>query len=417
MKEMGNPMSPAQLDTAMLDMDSDGSGEIDFVEFSTWWSKLSSTQTLKAQGQDPQEEYYKEMFDKADTGGVGSLDREEVRGLMNELGRPMADHELDTAMQLMDEDGGGTVDFDEFRKWFSWLVDGDMTIRKIFDLVDADGSGMLDHEEVHVALKRLCGEKADGKELTDEEVVGAIALMDMDGSGEIDFEEFSTWWNIWEFQQRHRPDDPVVAHYRNAFDGVAKNAAERQGNTDPEEAKAAVMAIMQGRGKIDAEGFLALCFELGRQIYGHEQRGAIAEVAEGTGGNITFEVFNNFFEDLKADDDLLRDMFDAADVSKFGVLLAGDDGVRRAVTAFKQHESRGMISRRSLNIKGGHTSAFFHNEDGKLILGEQHHTGMQSLLGEALGNKFSDSASSKFTSNLHLVLEEARSRIASSSVT
>ena len=401
MKEMGNPLSPAQLDAAMLEMDSDGSGEIDFVEFSTWWSKLSSTQTLKAQGKDPQEEYYKEMFDKADTGGEGSLDRDELRELMVELGRPMADHELDTAMQLMDEDGGGTVDFDEFRKWFSWLVDGDMTIRKIFDSVDADGSGNLDHEEVRVALKRLCGEKEDGKELTDQEVTEAIALMDTDGSGEIDFEEFSTWWNIWEFQQRHRPDDPVVAHYRNAFDGVAKQAAERQGSTDPEQAKEAVLAIMQGRGKIDVEGFLALCHVLGRQIYGHEQQSAVAEVTEGTGGNITFEVFTNFFEDLKADDELLRDMFDTADLGRFGVLLSGDDGVRRVVTAFKQHESRGVISRRSMNIKGGEMSAAIRAEHGHLLVGPQQLNGIQSSLRDAIEHSFSDT-SSKCRSNPHL---------------
>jgi Ca2+-binding EF-hand superfamily protein len=86
MKEMGNPLSPAQLDAAMTEMDSDGSGEIDFVEFFTWWAKLSSTQTLRARGQDPQDQYYKEMFDTADTGGEGSLDAYELRALMIDLG-------------------------------------------------------------------------------------------------------------------------------------------------------------------------------------------------------------------------------------------------------------------------------------------------------------------------------------------
>ena len=349
MKELGNPLSPTQLDEAMSDMDSDGSGEIDFVEFSAWWSKLQSTQTLRAQGQDPQAAYYKEMFLKADTGGEGSLDRDELSVLMIELGRKMADYELDTAMQLMDEDGGGTVDFEEFSKWFAWLLDGDMSIRKIFDSVDSDGSGNLDHDEVRVALQRLCAEGRDGQELTAAEVQEAIKLMDTDGSGEIDFDEFSTWWNVYEFQQRFKPDDPVVAHHRNTFDEIAKQSAERHGAAGNDEAmKEAVLQIMQGHGTVDIQGFLELCFALGRQIHRHEQQEAIRDVTEGSNAQqITFEAFMNFFDNLRDEDRVLQDMFEGADQQRYGVLLR--DGITQLLRAFRQNQARRRLALTSPN--------------------------------------------------------------------
>ena len=342
MKELGNPLSPAQLDEAMAIMDSDGSGEIDFVEFSAWWSKLSSTQRLRAKGQDPQAEYYREMFRKADTGGEGYLTREELRVLMTELGRPMADHELDTAMRYMDEDGGGTVDFDEFQKWFLWLLDGDLSVRKIFDSMDTDGSGMLDHEEVKAAVKRLCTER-DGEELSDEQLQEAIQLMDVDGSGSVDFDEFSMWWSVYEFQQRFKPDDPVVAHHRSAFDQIAKKRAVRHDDAK----KAATLEIMQGRGTIDAIGFFQLCSVLGRKLYNHEKMGAIKDAtgAFGSDAEIKFEAFMNFFDDLKRKDHMLLTIFESADRQQFGILLR--DGVKRALNAFKQHHawrSMGSVS-------------------------------------------------------------------------
>eukprot|EP01043_Picozoa_sp_COSAG02_P017924 COSAG02_NODE_824_length_16741_cov_16.319733_3_plen_1657_part_00 len=353
MKELGNPLSPVELDKAMADMDIDGTGEIDFVEFSGWWSKLSSAQILKAHGQDPHAQYYKEMFDTADTGGEGTLDREELGVLMAQLGRPIAGYELDTAMQIMDEDGSGTIDFEEFQKWFAWLTDGDMTIRKIFDSVDADGSGFLDHDEVRVALKRLCTEK-DGEEMSDEQIQDAIKLMDADKSGEVDFHEFSTWWNVYEFQQRFKPDDPVVAHHRQIFDQIARKTAARHSEPGDDEAmKAASLEIMQGHGTIDARGFLGLCSELGRTLYAHEHLQAL-QAADLTGRSadrgpeselkfkIRFEAFMNYFHDLKHKDSVILAMFESADKEHFGVLVR--DGVRRALQLFRQHQATRSVA-------------------------------------------------------------------------
>lgn len=58
------------------------------------------------------------LFQEADADESGALDREEIRALSRNLGCPLNEQELDAALQEMDEDGGGTVSFDEFYTWF-----------------------------------------------------------------------------------------------------------------------------------------------------------------------------------------------------------------------------------------------------------------------------------------------------------
>ncbi len=60
----------------------------------------------------------------------------------------------------------------------------------IFELMDEDGGGVLDKDEIR-SLARAMGVK-----LTDGELKDAMAEMDEDGSGEVDFEEFYHWWTV-----------------------------------------------------------------------------------------------------------------------------------------------------------------------------------------------------------------------------
>ena len=151
-----------------------------------------------------------------------------------------------------------------------------------------------------------------GEEMTEEQMQEAIKLMDVDGSGEVDFDEFSNWWSVYQFQQRHRPDDPVIAHYRTVFDQMAKELAEA-GTSDPDAKQAKVMAVMQGQGVINKAAFLKLCAALGRPLYAHETEAAVKKVTAST-KNITFEIFMMFFDDLQASDGALLMMFEAVDV-------------------------------------------------------------------------------------------------------
>lgn len=59
------------------------------------------------------------LFGKIDADGSGSLDRDEVAALAQELGLQLSAEELDQAMAEMDADGNGDIDYDEFSSW--WL--------------------------------------------------------------------------------------------------------------------------------------------------------------------------------------------------------------------------------------------------------------------------------------------------------
>lgn len=61
-------------------------------------------------------------------------------------------------------------------------------VRRMFDEIDEDGSGLLDRGETKVLMLKLF------PGMSDVEFDAAFAKMDDDGSGEVDFDEFAAWW-------------------------------------------------------------------------------------------------------------------------------------------------------------------------------------------------------------------------------
>ena len=55
--------------------------------------------------------YYFRIYDKK---GEGFITMDTLRGLISELLAPLSDEELDGIIEELDEDGSGTMDFDEF---------------------------------------------------------------------------------------------------------------------------------------------------------------------------------------------------------------------------------------------------------------------------------------------------------------
>jgi Ca2+-binding EF-hand superfamily protein len=51
------------------------------------------------------------IYDRA---GEGFITMDTLRGLIGELLAPLTDEELDSIIEELDEDGSGTMDFDEF---------------------------------------------------------------------------------------------------------------------------------------------------------------------------------------------------------------------------------------------------------------------------------------------------------------
>ena len=58
-----------------------------------------------------------------DTSGDGALDKQEIGDLFKKMGCELSDEHLDQAMNEMDTDDGGDVDFDEFKAWWDRSIE------------------------------------------------------------------------------------------------------------------------------------------------------------------------------------------------------------------------------------------------------------------------------------------------------
>ena len=61
-------------------------------------------------------------------------------------------------------------------------------VKKLFDLVDKDGSGYIDRKELETLMKNL------NKNFSREEISEGFARIDVDLSGRIEFNEFYEWY-------------------------------------------------------------------------------------------------------------------------------------------------------------------------------------------------------------------------------
>ena len=203
MKELGHGrVGKMELDNAMREMDDDSSGEVEFEEFRQWWDRQTALAILanSGGGPDPQEVYLRKQFDEADDDASGCIDRDELEGLLITLGRPLAGPELTIAFAIMDEDSSGEIEWFEFKNWFTWLQKEDLSLCRIFNAVDKDGSGSLDRDEVTWVIEQLNQEHEEQIDVDE-----AISLMDADEDGEVDKIEFSNWWT------RHHLDGTEAA--------------------------------------------------------------------------------------------------------------------------------------------------------------------------------------------------------------
>ncbi|XP_076585180.1 parvalbumin-7 [Chaetodon auriga] len=60
-------------------------------------------------------------------------------------------------------------------------------VRKVFQVLDVDGSGFIEEEELKYVLK---GFSKEGRDLTDDETKAFLKAADKDGDGKIGIDEF-----------------------------------------------------------------------------------------------------------------------------------------------------------------------------------------------------------------------------------
>merc|ERR1739849_76020 len=110
LRAMGFRPSKEELKEILEEIDEDGSGEIEFGEFTQLCAKFlvedPDMETMKRELKDAFR-----IYDKED---LGYITTETLRGLIGELLAPLTEEELEGILEELDEDGSGSMDFDEF---------------------------------------------------------------------------------------------------------------------------------------------------------------------------------------------------------------------------------------------------------------------------------------------------------------
>jgi len=111
MKNLGHNLKPEQLAECIEAVDGDGSGSVDFDEFLA----LMAKKTKEAEDEHELREAFR-VFDKKNT---GTIDTNDLKVIFRALDPDMSDEEIEQIIAEVDEDGSGTVDFEEFMKLMS----------------------------------------------------------------------------------------------------------------------------------------------------------------------------------------------------------------------------------------------------------------------------------------------------------
>mmetsp|Transcript_9491 Transcript_9491/g.30200 ORF Transcript_9491/g.30200 Transcript_9491/m.30200 type:complete len:305 (+) Transcript_9491:214-1128(+) len=198
------PHERSEVDNMLRETDRNGDGCYSFEEF------LHLTSKVRTMLQERKRAALLQFFERYDRDKSGNLSVEELSALLCDLGIvPMnrkEQEELAALIQLVDTDGSGFVEFDEFvdlaqridqrlrsmryEEEIEYALSLNFTesqmrdMRLVFISLDVDGSNKLDAHEVKNGLAMM------NKQVTTEAFDAAFKALDADGSGELDFLEF-----------------------------------------------------------------------------------------------------------------------------------------------------------------------------------------------------------------------------------
>ena len=102
---MGQNPTKAELAKMISDLDNDGSGSIDFVEFAKMMGEKQS-QTSETE--------LKEAFKFFDTGKTGVITEDELRHTLMSLGMDLSPEQIEEMIEAADADGSGEITYEDF---------------------------------------------------------------------------------------------------------------------------------------------------------------------------------------------------------------------------------------------------------------------------------------------------------------
>ncbi|XP_031840021.1 calmodulin-alpha isoform X1 [Nomia melanderi] len=132
---------------------------------------------------------FKEAFMLFDKDEDGTITMAELGVVMRSLGQRPSETELRDMVNEVDQDGNGTIEFNEFLQMMSKKMkgaDGEDELREAFRVFDKNNDGMISSKELRHVMTNL------GEKLSEEEVDDMIKEADLDGDGMVNYEEFVT---------------------------------------------------------------------------------------------------------------------------------------------------------------------------------------------------------------------------------
>uniref|UniRef100_A0A0A9Z690 Calmodulin n=1 Tax=Lygus hesperus TaxID=30085 RepID=A0A0A9Z690_LYGHE len=132
---------------------------------------------------------FKEAFMLFDKDEDGAITIAELGVVMRSLGQRPTETELRDMVNGVDQDGNGSIEFNEFLQMMSKKMkgaEGEDELREAFRVFDKNNDGLISNSELRHVMTNL------GEKLSDEEVDDMIKEADIDGDGMVNYEEFVT---------------------------------------------------------------------------------------------------------------------------------------------------------------------------------------------------------------------------------
>ncbi|KAG5329287.1 CALMB protein, partial [Acromyrmex charruanus] len=128
---------------------------------------------------------FKEAFMLFDKDEDGTITMAELGVVMRSLGQRPSETELRDMVNEVDQDGNGTIEFNEFLQMMSKKMksaDGEDELREAFRVFDKNNDGLISSKELRHVMTNL------GEKLSEEEVDDMIKEADLDGDGMVNYE-------------------------------------------------------------------------------------------------------------------------------------------------------------------------------------------------------------------------------------
>ena len=133
---------------------------------------------------------FREAFSLFDKDGDGHVTAKELMIVLSSLGVTPTQEEVSQMIEEVDVNSNGEIEFEEFCVLMVRnMKDKDdlQTFTEAFKILDSDGSGEIDKEELKEMLRAF---SRMGEDIPDSEIDAMIREADTDGDGQISYKEF-----------------------------------------------------------------------------------------------------------------------------------------------------------------------------------------------------------------------------------